>query len=183
MAPAEGLASVSVPARLADNRPFASGDARALNADVACAHCQLPVQTGFIIAGAERQFCCAGCRTAFAILNEHGLGGYYDIAERRDKPVAASGRNFEEFDHATFHELYVRRAADGLAQVDLYLEGVHCGACVWLVERVPLVVPGVARAELNVRRSLARVVWDDAAVPLSEIARTLDSLGYHPHPF
>jgi Cu2+-exporting ATPase len=124
-----------------------------------------------------------GCKTAFAIIHDHGLDGYYDIVERRDVPVAASSRSFDEFDHATFRELYVRTTPDGLSQVDLYLEGVHCGACVWLVERVPLVVSGVARAELNVRRSLARVVWDDGVVPLSRIARTLDSLGYHPHPF
>jgi Cu2+-exporting ATPase len=150
---------------------------------VACTHCQLPVPAGFVTPGADRQFCCAGCRTAFAIIHDHGLDGYYDIAERRDGPVAASGRSFEEFDHATFRELYVRTTPEGLAQVDLYLEGVHCGACVWLVERVPLVIAGVARAELNVRRSLARVVWDDRAVPLSRVARTLDSLGYHPHPF
>ena len=151
--------------------------------DVSCAHCQLPVPAGLVVPDEERQFCCTGCRTAFAIIHDHGLAGYYDIAERRDGPVAASGRSFEEFDHATFRELYVRRTPEGLSQVDLYLEGVHCGACVWLVERVPLVVSGVARAELNVRRSLARVVWDDAAVPLSRVARTLDSLGYHPHPF
>jgi Cu2+-exporting ATPase len=150
---------------------------------VACSHCGLPVPAGFRVSDTDRQFCCAGCRTAFAIIHDHGLGGYYNIAERRDGPVVASGRSFEEFDHATFRDLYVRRTPDGLGQVDLYLEGVHCGACVWLVERVPLVVPGVARAELNVRRSLARVVWDDAAVPLSQVARTLDSLGYHPHPF
>ena len=155
----------------------------AATADVSCAHCQLPVAAGLVVPESDHQFCCAGCRTAFAILSEHGLAGYYHIAERRDAPVTSSGRTFAEFDHATFHELYVRRTADGLAQVDLYLEGVHCAACVWLVERVPLVVPGVARAELNVRRSLARVVWDDAAVSLSEVARTLDSLGYHPHPF
>lgn len=155
----------------------------AATADVSCAHCQLPVAAGLVVPESDHQFCCAGCRTAYAILSEHGLAGYYHIAERRDAPVTSSGRTFAEFDHATFHELYVRRTADGLAQVDLYLEGVHCAACVWLVERVPLVVPGVARAELNVRRSLARVVWDDAAVSLSEVARTLDSLGYHPHPF
>jgi Cu2+-exporting ATPase len=117
------------------------------------------------------------------MIASHGLGAYYDMAERRERAVAASGRSFEEFDHPTFRELYVRTTPDGLGQVDLYLEGVHCGSCVWLVERVPLVVAGVARAELNVRRSLARVVWDDATVPLSRVARTLDSLGYHPHPF
>ena len=136
--------------------------------DVACTHCQLPVPAGLIEPDAQDQFCCGGCRTAFAVLHDHGLDTHHDTTVGRDGPVAAgpTGRSFEEFDHATFHELYVRRTPEGLAQVDLYLEGVHCGACVWLVERVPLVVPGVARAELNVRRSLARVAWDDAAVSL-----------------
>ena len=152
-------------------------------ADTSCAHCLLPVPSGLIEVGEDRQFCCTGCRTAFAMIAEHGLGAYYDIVERRDGPVATSDRSFEEFDHAAFRDLYVRPTPDGLSQVDLYLEGVHCGACVWLVERVPLVVSGVARAELNVRRSLARIAWDEATVPLSRVARALDSLGYHPHPF
>jgi len=155
-------------------------------ADVLCAHCELPVPAGLIEPQANKQFCCGGCRTAFAVIHDHDLDTHYDTTGGRDGPVAAElplGRSFEEFDHATFHELYVRRTPEGLAQVDLYLEGVHCGACVWLVERVPLIVTGVARAELNVRRSLARVAWDDSAVPLSRVARTLDSLGYHPHPF
>ncbi|HTK52402.1 MAG TPA: heavy metal translocating P-type ATPase [Gemmatimonadaceae bacterium] len=152
---------------------------------VVCTHCGLPVPAGLIEPDAQDQFCCGGCRTAFAVIHDHGLDTYHDTPVGRDGPVAAESRarSFEEFDHATFHELYVRRTPEGLAQVDLYLEGVHCGACVWLVERVPLVVPGVARAELNVRRALARVAWDDAAVSLSHVARTLDSLGYRPHPF
>ena len=77
-----------------------------------------------------------------------------------------SGRTYDEFDHDAFRELYVRRTADGLAAVELYLEGVHCASCVWLVERVPLMLPGVVRAELQLRRSLARVEWDAAAIPL-----------------
>ena len=159
------------------------GAVPAVGHDVACTHCGLPVPRGLFAPDAEQQFCCAGCQTAFEIIHGHGLDGYYAITERRDGPVAATDRTFDEFDHPTFRQMYVRPAGDGLAQVDLYLEGVHCGACLWLVERVPLIVPGVARAELNMRRSLARVVWDDTAVPLSRVARTLDSLGYHPHPF
>ena len=184
MAIAEAVAERGQLENVAGDVSSTSGENMVAATDVVtCTHCRLPVPLGLVVPGADRQFCCAGCRTAFSILDEHGLTGYYEIADRRDAAVAASGRTFEEFDHATFRDLYVRRTADGLAQVDLYLEGVHCGACVWLVERVPLVVPGVARAELNVRRSLARLVWDDAVVPLSAVARTLDSLGYHPHPF
>lgn len=148
-----------------------------------CEHCALPVAPGLVDDAAMRQFCCAGCRAAYAILHEHGLGRYYDLPERRDRPVTATGRAFDELDHPAFHALYVKAAGTGLSRVELYLEGVHCGSCVWLVERVPLIIPGVARAELNIRRSLATVEWDPSVVPLSRIARTLDSLGYPSHPF
>ena len=152
-------------------------------AEVSCAHCRLPVPAGLVNDGPDTQFCCAGCRTAFEILNTHGLARYYELAERRSEAVRSTGRAYEEFDHPTFRDLYVRALPDGLAEVELYLEGVHCGSCVWLVERVPLVVDGVVRAELELRRSLARVVWNPAALPLSRVARALDALGYPPHPF
>lgn len=150
---------------------------------VPCTHCGLDVPPGLVDRDAPEQFCCAGCRAAYAIIHGHGLDRYYELPDRRTAPVLASARTYEEFDHASFHELYVRRGADGLAHTELYLENVHCAACVWLVERVPLLVAGVARAELNVRRALARVEWNPDAVPLSAIARALDALGYPPHPF
>lgn len=150
---------------------------------IACAHCTLPVPAGMHEPDEERQFCCVGCRTAFTILHDAGLGDYHRFAERRDVAVRPSGRRFEEFDHPKFAELYVKAVTGGLAVIELYLEGVHCASCVWLVERVPLMLPGVHGAELNVRRSLARITWDPTALPLSRIAQMLDSLGYQPHPF
>jgi len=150
---------------------------------IACAHCSLPVPQGLIAPNAARQFCCAGCQTAWAIIHEHGLEGYYAFDERREGPVRASSRSYEEFDHDAFRTLYVRARADGLCETDLYLEGVHCASCVWLVERVPLALPGVATAELDVGRALAHIVWDADRVQLSSIARFVDRLGYPPHPF
>src|SRR5689334_24320393 len=102
-----------------------------------CAHCQLPVPAGLMQDGADRQFCCSGCNTAFEILSATGLTSYYDLAERRDRAVRSTGRRYEEVDHPTFRDLYVRPLTGGLAEVELYLEGVHCGSCVWLVERLP----------------------------------------------
>jgi len=151
--------------------------------DVLCTHCSLPVPEGLLEDDAERQFCCSGCHTAFGILHAHGLDSYYGFAERREAPVRASGRSYDEFDHPAFANLYVTALPNGLSRTELYLEGVHCASCVWLVERVPLLVPGVLRAELDVRRSLAVIEWDIATVPLSRIAQSLDTLGYPPHPF
>lgn len=148
-----------------------------------CDHCRLPVPAGLVVEGAPQQFCCGGCRTVWEILHDRGLEGYYRLGERREQAVRQSGRSFEEFDHPAFHALYVRPRPDGLLETELYLEGVHCSACVWLVERVPLTLPGVARAELEFGRALAHVAWDPAATSLAAIGRHLDTLGYHPHPF
>ncbi len=150
---------------------------------VACVHCGLPVPKGLVERGAHEQFCCSGCRLAFALIHEHGLDDYYRFAERRTGPVAESGRSFEEFDHDAFVALYVKPRADGLVECDLYLSGVHCASCVWLVEKVPLAIPGVAAAELDIGRAIAHLVWDPRRVTLSAIARFLDRIGYTPHPF
>ncbi len=146
-----------------------------------CTHCGLP--TGGRDAADGPVFCCSACATAFALINAHGLGAYHRFSERRGAAVRPSGRGFSDFDHEAFQQRYVTIDGDGQAHVELALEGVHCASCVWLIERVPLLVTGVARAELDVRQNRASVTWDPSAAALSEIARTLDALGYTPHPY
>ena len=148
-----------------------------------CAHCGLDVPADRIPLAATRAFCCSGCATAWQVLHAAGLEHYYALSRRREARVESSGRAFAEFDHDAFRTLHVQRRADGLDEASLYLEGVHCPSCVWLVERVPQAVPGMAGAELDLSRGRVRVSWDPSRVQLSAIARFLDTLGYRPHPF
>jgi Cu2+-exporting ATPase len=153
-----------------------------LSRDAACAHCGLAVAREDGESDAGRRFCCAGCRTAFALLHEHGLAAYYSQPGRTTAPVRANDRSFAEFDDAEFHARYVERSGERDARTTLVLEGVHCASCVWVVERLPLLVSGVHRAELDMRRAELSVEWMPGVVALSRIARTLASLGYAPHP-
>lgn len=146
-----------------------------------CIHCGLAANGTESVDGPV--FCCSACATAYALINAHGLGAYHRFPERRGSAVRPSGRAFSDFDHESFQARYVTTESNGLAHVELALEGVHCASCVWLIERVPLLVAGVARAELDVRQNRATVTWNPLAAPLSEIARTLDALGYTPHPY
>jgi Cu2+-exporting ATPase len=129
------------------------------------------------------QFCCRGCRAVRAAIESCGLGSYYRLKSADDTaaPAKPSGRAYADFDEASFLDRHAPTLATGVRWTELYLEGVHCSACVWLLEKLPRVVAGVIEARLDMRRAILRVTWDEGSVSLSAIARTLDSFGYLPH--
>ncbi len=152
--------------------------------EVPCTHCALPVPGSFIESGAAEQFCCAGCRSVYSIIHSSGLDRYYDLRRELDAPTGSArttAERYEEMNDPEYHALFVTPASGGGVETELILEGVHCPACVWLVERLGRVVPGVSECRLNLRQSVARVRWDPASADLSSIARGLNALGYPPH--
>lgn len=155
------------------------------HARAGCAHCGLDVPPGLVEAGNTEQFCCAGCRTAYEIIHGCGLDRFYALRDEHAEtpaPVTRSGRRYAEMDEPAFQRGHARGVAGGACAVELFLEGVHCAACVWLVERLPRVVPGVIESRLDLGRSMVRVTWDPGRVALSRVARALEGLGYPPHP-
>lgn len=135
--------------------------------------------------GASLQFCCGGCRAVHETIHGCGLEEFYRLRSREPAegaPARTTDRRYDEFDDERFLEEWTAPSGEGVRTAELYLEGVHCAACVWLVERLPRVLPGVVEARLDFRRALVRVVWSESDVRLSRIARALDRLGYAPHP-
>ena len=163
--------------RARENRPTPASPA-------ACAHCGLAVPAGRLRPGDDEQFCCSSCFQVYTLLREWGLDQYYRLVERQNsrlEPAQVSGRSFEDFDD----EGVQAEATDSLGaerrRTRLYLEGVHCAACVWLVEKLPAVLRGVDEVRLNLGSAVAEVTWRPGTTQLSTIARALDRLGYTPH--
>ena len=151
----------------------------------ACNHCGLPVPQLLWDPLREHNFCCAGCETVYGLLAGSGLTDYYDFRARLGEPgrqvVSTEGQGYE-FDSPAFHRLYVRKIGDWQAETELLLEGVHCAACVWLVERLPRLEPAVLSARLNFARATVTLQWDLELAPLSRVAKTLARMGYVPRP-
>ncbi|MEM1094934.1 MAG: heavy metal translocating P-type ATPase metal-binding domain-containing protein [Bacteroidota bacterium] len=153
--------------------------------DTQCVHCGLPAP---VPSDAEQAaFCCIGCEVAHSALTHAGFDAtYYALRDtttvRPSASAAPSDALLAELDADAFLERHAQRNADGSATLDLYLDGVHCAACVWLVERLPFVMPGVASARLDLPRARLRVVWYPEHVRLSAIAQWLAQFGYAAHP-
>ncbi|MEO1496659.1 MAG: heavy metal translocating P-type ATPase [Planctomycetota bacterium] len=152
---------------------------------VACDHCGLPVPTALVEPTAERQFCCGGCEVAYETIRGCGLDAYYAVRDRSadtNQAAKGAGQQYNAYDTDAFLERHAGVTQNGCRSIDLRLEGVHCAACVWLVERLPTIIDGVLDARLSLGSARLRLAWDPQKTGLSQIAQTLDRLGYAPHP-
>ncbi|WP_291719680.1 heavy metal translocating P-type ATPase metal-binding domain-containing protein [Magnetospirillum sp. 64-120] len=141
-----------------------------------CRHCgqEIPV-------GLDGDFCCRGCEGAFALLEDMGLGRYYqrrcvDPAVRPLRPEEGAGAHHDYAAHIIDED-------DGLASLNLMVEGIHCAACIWLIEALLSRQPAVvwARVNMTTRRLVLR--WKkDQADPAGILAPVL-AVGYRLVPY
>ncbi len=155
-----------------------------------CFHCGKPnphpPRWRAVLTGAPRDFCCAGCLGIAQTIHAAGLDAFYDRrTEPADRPPEASdgADEFTPWDDLATQAEFVRELADGKSEVSLLLEGIHCGACVWLIERWLLRRPGVAAVDVNFATRRARVVYDPGRERLSGVLRAVAAVGYHAYPY
>jgi len=159
------------------------------SSEQACAHCGLPVPAIELRAGDPVQFCCGGCRAVHGALHECGLERYYDLRDRERQveasaePALVTGRGFEHLDDARFLSAQTSVDAHGVRRAELRIDGLRCGACIWLLEAMPKIVRGVMDVRVDSARGIARVAWDEQVIRLSAVARRFDALGYQLQPF
>ena len=153
--------------------------------EVICSHCQLPVPSGLVRPGAPQQFCCHGCESAYQLIHGCGLEAYYAMAQSSPEGVQTASedddRKYLEFDSQRFQETFAQQT-EAFNEITMVIEGIHCAACVWLLEKLPQILPGVTEAQVNWGRRTIRLRWLPQQIPLSRIATTLARLGYPPHP-
>jgi Cu2+-exporting ATPase len=141
-------------------------------ADSACAHCGLP-------AGSGREFCCPGCAAAHDIIQGLGLGRYYS-----QRLLAAGARALrpepaERWDLAR----HIVAAPDGSKELTLAVDGLQCGACVWLIESILAKEPGVLVGRVNMTTRRLRLAWRGADDDAGRLVGRIEALGYRLVPF
>jgi P-type Cu2+ transporter len=143
----------------------------------ACLHCGSAIAAG---TPADAEFCCRGCQAAYALLRGMGLDQYYrrrciDPAQRPLKPEEDAG--------PIDYRPHVRQSEDGLATLHLMVEGLHCAACVWLIESILARQPGVVQARLNMTTRRLVVRWREGETEANAFLAPVEAVGYRLMPY
>ncbi|MES9872610.1 MAG: heavy metal translocating P-type ATPase [Candidatus Sedimenticola sp. 6PFRAG7] len=171
-------------AQAADNLPMDADKDEA----GACFHCSLPVQPADRIAGeiegTERDFCCIGCKSVCEAIYAAGLQGFYQRTPE-GAPLAPPPELPKElalYDLDEVQEEFVDTSAE-VRDIHLLVEGIHCAACVWLIENTLKSTPGIVEARVNLSGRRLHVKWDNHSLKLSAIIQRLGQIGYGAVPY
>jgi Cu2+-exporting ATPase len=153
-----------------------------------CFHCGLPIKPAALqqaaIQGQTRSFCCSGCLQVCQTIHESGLSGFYDKLKTNDAlaPPPETGKDFEQFDLDDVQAEFVT-TRDNISEATLLVEGIHCAACVWLIEHALSGFDGVLNADVNMAHHRLRLRWDRNKMLLSTVFRRLANIGYKAAPY
>ena len=137
-----------------------------------CLHCGLPSPI-------NQKFCCNGCNAAYSIINNLGLGNYYKsrfikTGERSNKPEENNFINIEEFAILSDNNSY---------SVNLMVEGLHCAACIWLIESVLKKQENIIKARINMGNRRLHLIWNGDLDYGNKLVKMVADLGYRLIPF
>ena len=145
-----------------------------------CYHCGEPLGNE-TIRDNDHAFCCTGCHTVFRIIRDSGLDDFYAISEAPG--FSASRQSPADFswldDPATQEKLLLFRQ-DGTARVLFQLPQIHCASCVWLLEKLYRLDPGITMSRVNFNRRELSVVFREQEISLRQLVELLDRIGYGP---
>ena len=155
---------------------------------IPCYHCGLPIEHegSFTakIADQDHEFCCFGCQTVCETIHNAGLQSFYLKTPEGDHlaPPPRLSAELASYDSDEVQSDYVDTLGD-IRTINLLVEGIHCAACVWLIEHSLAKHQGVVSAEVNLTSKRLRLKWDNRLTILSTLLQALGQIGYAAIPF
>jgi len=156
--------------------------------NASCYHCGLPVDNGNriekTIQEKPQQFCCHGCSSVCEMIYESGLEGFYQrtpdgqlLAPPPEPPKETGLYDIDEVQSEFVHEM------GDVRDIHLMVEGIHCSACVWLIERSAARLDGIIDLKVNLANKRVFVRWNNQKIKISNIIEHLSNIGYSAIPF
>jgi len=154
----------------------------ALQTDIQhCYHCGDTCNDGPIIAH-DKVFCCDGCKTVYELLEENNLCTYYTLGQNPGitgkQPVAEA--RFAYLDDAGVEAQLISFRNDNICKLIFYVPQMHCSSCIWLLENLFKLNPGISASTVNFLRKEVSITYLHQLTTLRDVVQLLARIGYEP---
>lgn len=127
-------------------------------------------------------FCCGGCKLVYGILKDGGLEHFYSDGPAPGNRVKDLDRELYSYlDEEVIREKLILFDDGEQAKVRLHLPSIHCSSCLWLLENLNKLEPGILGVKVDFAKRKALITYSTEQISLRELAELLHSIGYPPH--
>lgn len=147
----------------------------------ACVHCGEECGKNPIVWN-NLNFCCNGCKTVYQLLNENKLYSYYNLEETPGIKVEAQsfGNKYAYLDNDEVKEKLFEFSQEDTRKVTLYIPSIHCSSCIWLLENLHTMNPGIKHSISNFVKKEVSITFKETEISLREVVELLASIHYIP---
>lgn len=119
----------------------------------------------------------------YQILNQSELCEYYNLNENPgiNQRVHVRKDKFAFLDDDKIQVQLISFRDDKQVHVTFYLPQMHCSSCLYLLENLHRLDPGVVSSKVNFTRKEVDIVLLTPQTSLRKVAETLTSIGYEPY--
>ncbi|OYD46238.1 heavy metal translocating P-type ATPase [Sphingobacterium cellulitidis] len=150
-----------------------------LQLNTTCYHCGDPVEDAAYILE-DHRFCCLGCQTVYQILNDNNMASYYKYNSHPGKSQKAQKEDLSYLDEPNIIAKLVDYQDDELAIITFYVPAIHCSSCIWLLEHLYKLNPGVKTSQVDFMKKQASITFWKNEISLRELVDLLHKIGYDP---
>lgn len=146
-----------------------------------CFHCGTEIIVKDQILFDDKLFCCTGCKTVYDIFRQNDLCSYYDFqASPGTTPQDIKGK-YEFLDNQEIISKLLEFEEETTCIVSLYIPHIHCSSCIWILENLQKLHPGIKTSQVNFPEKKVRITFTPSETTLKEIVYKLSSVGYEPY--
>ena len=149
-----------------------------VNTKTTCAHCGVKCESK----GEDvPSFCCTGCETVYHFMHSNGLSYFYEL--NKTPGVSQKDKARDTYDHLDDPIVRAKLLAfesPTICKVQLELPKIHCISCLWLLENIQRIEPGIQNSKVNYLEKKVMIQYDQNSTSLKKIVELLDHLGYPP---
>lgn len=119
----------------------------------------------------------------YELLQENGLCTYYQL---NDKPGVAQRTAIREdkfafLDDAGIRQQLLHYQDAKQTHITFHIPNIHCSSCLWLLENLHRLDPGIQQVNVNFSKKEATIVFFQEQTSLRKVAELLTSTGYEPY--
>ncbi|MCK9412709.1 MAG: heavy metal translocating P-type ATPase metal-binding domain-containing protein [Prolixibacteraceae bacterium] len=152
-----------------------------MSSDNQCVHCgsdcgKVPVVVE------NNQFCCNGCSLVFGILHENRLTQYYSLEKTPGIKLEdlSYDSKYAFLDKEEVKSKLLEFYEGNIAKVTLYIPVIHCISCIWLLEHLNKINPGILNSTVNFISKKVTITFNSDEITLRQLVELLVAIHYIP---